>query len=84
MARRIPASMRTREALAALIEGRLASPAGRSELVELATRLIVEGRAGLGPRSTWRARCATRSTVGTTSAARPRAGAIATATGPTG
>jgi putative transposase len=28
--------------LAALIEGRLASPAGRSELVELATRLIVE------------------------------------------
>jgi transposase-like protein len=34
--------MRTREALAALIEGRLASPAGRSELVELATRLIVE------------------------------------------
>jgi putative transposase len=42
MAKRIPASMRTREALAALIEGRLASPAGRSELVELATRLIVE------------------------------------------
>jgi transposase-like protein len=34
--------MRTREALSALIEGRLASPAGRSELVELATRLIVE------------------------------------------
>jgi transposase-like protein len=34
--------MRTREALAALIEGRLASPTGRSELVELATRLIVE------------------------------------------
>jgi len=42
MARRIPASMRTREALSALIEGRLASPAGRSELVALATRLIVE------------------------------------------
>ncbi len=42
MGTRIPASMRTREALAALIEGRLASPAGRSELVELATRLIVE------------------------------------------
>ena len=42
MAKRIPASMRTREALSALIEGRLASPAGRSELVELATRLIVE------------------------------------------
>src|SRR5512144_2966106 len=42
MAKRIPASMRTREALSALIEGRLASPSGRSELVELATRLIVE------------------------------------------
>ena len=42
MGKRIPASVRTREALAALIEGRLASPAGRSELVELATRLIVE------------------------------------------
>jgi putative transposase len=42
MAKRIPASMQTREALAALIEGRLASPSGRSELVELATRLIVE------------------------------------------
>jgi hypothetical protein len=34
--------MRTREALSVLIEGRLASPAGRSELVQLATRLIVE------------------------------------------
>jgi hypothetical protein len=33
--------MRTREATAALIEGRLSSPAGRSELVELATRLII-------------------------------------------
>jgi putative transposase len=42
MRKRIPASMQTREALQALIEGRLASPAGRSELVELATRLIVE------------------------------------------
>jgi putative transposase len=42
MGKRIPASMRTREALQALIEGRLASPVGRSELVELATRLIVE------------------------------------------
>jgi putative transposase len=42
MGKRIPASMQTREALSALIEGRLASPAGRSELVELATRLIVE------------------------------------------
>jgi transposase-like protein len=34
--------MRTRGALSALIEGRLASPAGRSALIELATRLIVE------------------------------------------
>ena len=42
MGTRIPASMRTREALSALIEGRLAAPAGRSERVELATRLIVE------------------------------------------
>jgi hypothetical protein len=42
MAKRMPASMRTREVLSALIEGRLASPAGRSELVELATRLIAE------------------------------------------
>ena len=42
MEKRIPASMRTREALSALIEGRLASPAGRAELVALATRLIVE------------------------------------------
>ena len=42
MAKRLPASMRTREELSALIEGRLASPAGRSALIELATRLIVE------------------------------------------
>jgi hypothetical protein len=34
--------MRTREELSALIEGRLSSAAGRSALVELATRLIVE------------------------------------------
>jgi transposase-like protein len=34
--------MRTRETLSALIEGRLSSPDGRSELVKLATRLIVE------------------------------------------
>jgi transposase-like protein len=34
--------MRTREALTALIEGRLSSPDGRSELVRLATRLILE------------------------------------------
>jgi transposase-like protein len=34
--------MRTREALSSLIEGRLSSPDGRSELVQLATRLILE------------------------------------------
>jgi putative transposase len=42
MTRRLPASMRTRESLTALIEGRLASPDGRSELVKLATRLLLE------------------------------------------
>ena len=42
MSQRIPASERTREALSDLIEGRLSSEAGRTELVQLATRLIVE------------------------------------------
>jgi hypothetical protein len=42
MNRRIPASMRTRESLSALIEGRLSSADGRTELVKLATRLILE------------------------------------------
>ena len=42
MNRRIPASMRTRASLSALIEGRLSSADGRSELVKLATRLILE------------------------------------------
>ena len=42
MSRRIPASVSTREALHDLIEGRLSSESGRSELVRLATRLIVE------------------------------------------
>ena len=42
MSQRIPASERTREALSDLIEGRLSSEAGRTELVHLATRLIVE------------------------------------------
>ena len=42
MSRRIPASDRTREALSDLIEGRLSSEAGRSDLVQLATRLIIE------------------------------------------
>ena len=41
MEKRIPASMRTRQSLSELIEGRLASPDGRAELVRLATRLIV-------------------------------------------
>ena len=42
MAKRLPASMRTREDLEALIEGRLSTAVGREELVKLATRLIVE------------------------------------------
>jgi putative transposase len=42
MGSRVPASMRTRQSLSDLIEGRLSSPAGREELVKLATRLIVE------------------------------------------
>jgi len=42
MEKRIPGSMRTRQSLSDLIEGRLSSPDGRSELVKLATRLIVE------------------------------------------
>ena len=42
MANRLPASMRTREELQALIEGRLSTAAGREELVKLATRLVVE------------------------------------------
>jgi putative transposase len=42
MRTRVPGSMHTRQALCGLIEGRLSSPNGRSELVKLATRLIVE------------------------------------------
>ena len=42
MERRLPPSERTREALHDLIEGRLSSEFGRTELVKLATRLIVE------------------------------------------
>ena len=42
MSHRIPASERTREALSDLIAGRLSSDFGRTELVRLATRLIVE------------------------------------------
>ena len=40
--KRAPASMRTRETLAALIDERLSSPDGRSELVRLATLLILQ------------------------------------------
>jgi putative transposase len=39
---RVPGSMRTRQSLSDLIEGRLSSAEGRAELVKLATRLIVE------------------------------------------
>jgi len=42
MARRVPASMRSRQQLSDLIEGRLSSADGRAELIRLATRLIVE------------------------------------------
>ncbi len=42
MSRRIPASERTREGLRDLIEGRLSSQSGCSELVQPATRLIIE------------------------------------------
>ena len=62
MRTRIPASMRTRQSLSDLIEGRLSSADGRSELVKLATRLIVEetleaeSRDAVG-RSYWQAVC---------------------------
>jgi putative transposase len=42
MSRRLPGSVRTRQSLSELIEGRLSSPEGRADLVRLATRLIVE------------------------------------------
>ena len=42
MSKRAPASMRARQSLSDLIEGRLSSADGRAELVKLATRLIVE------------------------------------------
>ena len=42
MDKRIPGSMHTRETLSQLIEGRLSAPDARSELVRLATRLIIE------------------------------------------
>ncbi len=40
--KRVLGSMRTRQSLSDLIEGRLSSADGRAELVKLATRLIVE------------------------------------------
>ena len=42
MAKMLPASMRTRQNLSELIEGRLSSSDGRSEPVKLAARLIIE------------------------------------------
>lgn len=42
MKKRIQASMRTRQSLSDLLEGRLWSPDARADLVKLATRLIVE------------------------------------------
>jgi len=39
MRTRLPSSMRTRQSLCDLIEGRLSSPDGRSDLMKLATRL---------------------------------------------
>ena len=42
MEKKLPASMRTRQSLSELIEGRLSTPDCRSELVKLATRLIIE------------------------------------------
>ena len=42
MSKRVPGSVRTRQSLSELIEGRLSSPDGRAELVRLATRLIIE------------------------------------------
>jgi hypothetical protein len=61
MAKRVPASMRTRQSLSDVIEGRLSSPVGREELVKLATRLIIEetpagGGAGRGRPGLLRAR----------------------------
>jgi putative transposase len=42
MGTRVPGSMRSRQQLSDLIEGRLSSADGRAELIKLATRLIVE------------------------------------------
>ena len=42
MTKRLPGSERTREALNDLIEGRLRADNAKSDLVKLATRLIIE------------------------------------------
>jgi hypothetical protein len=42
MSKRVPGSHRTREALRELMEGRYSESFGRTELVQLATRLIIE------------------------------------------
>ena len=42
MGKRLTASMQTRQTLSKLIEGRLSSADDKSELIKLATRLIVE------------------------------------------
>ncbi len=44
MATRLPASQRTREELAALIEGHLSTASAKDELVKLATRLLSRRR----------------------------------------
>ena len=74
MEKRIPGSMRTREALSELIEGHLSTPDARSQLVLLATRLIVE--------EALEARAGTHSDEAIMSTAAIPAGA--TATGPGG
>ena len=76
MSKRVPASMCTRQSLSDVIEGRLSSPAGREELVKLATRLIIE--------ETLEAEGGTRSAGTTTSTGRSRARAIATVIGRAG
>ena len=42
MSKRVPGSHRTREALRELMEGRYSGSFGCTELVQLATRLIIE------------------------------------------
>ena len=66
--------MRTREALSELIEGHLSTPDARSQLVLLATRLIVEKAL----------EAESRSDVTIMSTASIPVGATATATGPGG